>query len=114
MNSKTAGIIFLFVCLLIALFIGQWIHLGGSSIYEGYGGKNNVRTQAPARGPALAPARTSAPVRAPAPAPARTRAPVRTQAPARTRAPVRTQAPARNHGPAHHPKRHHESENNRR
>ena len=30
MNSKTAGIVFLFVCLLVVLFIGQWLYLGGS------------------------------------------------------------------------------------
>jgi hypothetical protein len=28
MNAKTAGIVFLFVCLLIVLFIGQWVYLG--------------------------------------------------------------------------------------
>jgi hypothetical protein len=28
MNAKTMGIVFLFVCLLIVLFIGQWVYLG--------------------------------------------------------------------------------------
>ena len=41
LNSKTTGIVFLFVCLLIVLFIGQWVYLGGSmySIREGATGK---------------------------------------------------------------------------
>ena len=35
MNSKTAGIFFLFVCLLIVLFIGQWSNSRGSNAYLG-------------------------------------------------------------------------------
>jgi len=31
MNSKTAGIFFLFICLLIVLFIGQWSNSRGGS-----------------------------------------------------------------------------------
>jgi hypothetical protein len=27
-SAKTSGILFLFVCLLIVLFIGQWMYLG--------------------------------------------------------------------------------------
>ena len=45
MNSKTAGIVFLLICLLIVLFIGQFVYLGSSDsmdyILEGATGKKS-------------------------------------------------------------------------
>lgn len=31
MDSKTTGILFLFMCLIVTLFVGQWMNLGGFS-----------------------------------------------------------------------------------
>jgi hypothetical protein len=61
MNSKTAGIVFLFVCLLIVLFIGQWVYLGSSSSKPMYlGAMSHVREGATS-GPRTSGPRTSGP-----------------------------------------------------
>ena len=43
MNSKITGIVFLLVCLLIVLFIGQWMYLGKSTQPMYFGAMGPVR-----------------------------------------------------------------------
>ena len=52
MNSKTAGIVFLLICLLVVLFIGQFVYLGSfsesmDSVLEGAKSRNETKAPRP-------------------------------------------------------------------